>query len=84
MARVLGLRLLTLDATISLMPAEVRLAAPPLTRRPQRERRALRAPLPPAREAGRRPGPEGHRLADAMRNLDEGARLLAEAQRSAP
>jgi hypothetical protein len=74
-ARLLGLRILTLHATVALVPADVRVAA-----RPAPVRAAGRAPLP-AWDARERPGPAGHRLADAVRTLDEGAEVLAAVQR---
>ena len=61
-AQVLGFRLLTLDATVVLSPAEaVSHAAPPPPRpRPARSRVAV-----------------GRNLAEATRQIDEGAALLA-------
>jgi hypothetical protein len=74
-ARVLGVRLLRLEATVVLAPADVT---------------ATRSPAPPARTLGRvvaaRPAPSrptGHRLDDAVRSLEEGAKLLAQARRGA-
>ncbi len=59
-ARVLGIRLLTVDATVMLRPAEAApRAAPPPVRRP-RPRVAV-----------------GRSLAEATRQIDEGAALLA-------
>jgi hypothetical protein len=75
-ARLLGLRILRLDATVALVPAGVSVATPA---------DPDRAPLAPARSSGNsrgRAGAVGHRLTDAVRNLDEGARLLAEVQRN--
>ena len=70
-ARLLGLRLLTIDASIVLVPADVMAASP--------------ASQPPApRSAGpsrRRSGATGPRLAQAVRSLDEAAELLAETRR---
>ncbi|MEP6953026.1 MAG: hypothetical protein ABI950_03050 [Solirubrobacteraceae bacterium] len=59
-ARVLGVRLLTLDATVVLTPAEV----------------APRAASPSARRPRRRVA-VGRSLAEATRQIDEGAALLA-------
>jgi hypothetical protein len=73
-ARLLGMRILTLDATVLLAPADLR-AATPLVRD-----RAAHAPARPSGDSPVRPGSAGHRLADAVRTLDEGARLLAEVQ----
>jgi hypothetical protein len=70
LAHVLGLRLLRLEATVVLIPADVSTSTPP--------RRAARRPsstLPPRRSAVPRRG-----LADAARDIDEGARLLAHAR----
>jgi hypothetical protein len=74
-ARVLGLRLLTVDASIVLAPADVRPASP--------------AALPPAEHPGRRssaPSPRrsvaaGPRLAQAVRSINEAAEVLAETRR---
>jgi hypothetical protein len=68
-ARLLGLRLLKLDATVVLMPADVgaQRAAP-------RDPPALDG-LPPARLY-----PAGRGLAEAIRHLDEGEELLAQAR----
>lgn len=74
-ARLLGLRILTLDATVVLVPADVSAAKPPVQRR---------AAYAPARSSGHSPGRAAsarHGLVDAVRNLDEGSRLLAEVQR---
>jgi hypothetical protein len=74
-ARLLGMRILTLNATVALVPADVTAGTSAV------QDRATRAP---ARSSGDSRGPAGsvgHRLADAVRNLDEGARLLAEVQR---
>ena len=65
-ARLLGLQLLTIDATVVLAPAEV--TAP-----------SSAAPDPPRRTSGRS---SRHALAEAVRSIDEGAQLLAEARRN--
>lgn len=81
MARLLGIRLLKLDATIVVVPADVtaRPAAPHASPRP-----AL-APAPaPAMPPARRPGTVGGGLAEAVRRIDEGAAILAEVRRTAP
>jgi hypothetical protein len=69
LARLLGIRLLKLDATVVLMPADVaaRYAAPHAPP-------ALDA-LPPTRLY-----PAGRGLAEAIRHLNEGEELLAEAR----
>ncbi len=74
-ARLLGLRLLRIDASIVLVPADIRPAAP--------------AALPPAQHTGRRsaaPAPRrsvaaGPRLAQAVRSINEAAAVLAETRR---
>ncbi len=75
LARVMGIRLLTIDATLALVPADITTSSS--------------AALPPARAS--RPGPvvtpgrsrvAGHGLAEAVRNINEGAELLAEARRN--
>lgn len=65
-ARLLGLRLLTIDATVVLAPAEV--TAP-----------SSATHDPPQRTSGRS---SRHVLAEAVRSIDEGAELLAEARRN--
>jgi hypothetical protein len=69
LARLLGIRLLKLDATVVLMPADVAAwsAAP-------RDLPALDGP-PPTRLY-----PAGRGLAEAMRHINEGEELLAEAR----
>jgi hypothetical protein len=76
-ARLLGMRLLTLDAKVALVPADVTVAGP-RSREP-----AVRVPaLSSGNSRGRADRAGGHRgLADAVRNLNEGERLLAEVQR---
>jgi hypothetical protein len=81
-ARVLGLRLLTLDATIALVPTDVTAAAPAVDDGARCVDRAAHASGGRSGNSGWRSGPAGHGLADAVRNLDEGAKLLAEVQRN--
>jgi hypothetical protein len=76
LARVMGLRLLTIDATVALVPADISTSSSP-------------AHMPPARAVGRspvirpgRPRVAGHGLAEAVRSINEGAELLAEARRN--
>ena len=76
LGRVLGVRVLTLRATIVLAPASVSTAAA--------------GGDPPARVDGRRPRAAparrragGRELAEAVRRIDEGAEVLAEARRRA-
>jgi hypothetical protein len=73
-ARLLGIRLLKLDATVVIAPADVTAPSP-----------AARDPLarPPARSLDARPnrsGEVGRGLAEAVRSIDEGAALLAQAR----
>jgi hypothetical protein len=75
-ARLLGMRILRLDATVALVPADVRVAPPPI------RDRVAHAPGGSSGDSRGRAGSVGPRLADAVRNLDEGARLLAEVQRN--
>jgi hypothetical protein len=73
-ARLLRIRLLRLDATVVIAPADVtmRRSAPAAVRRAART-------SPPAPS-----GPSGRRgLAEAVRTIEEGAAILAEARRSA-
>jgi hypothetical protein len=68
------MRLLTLDATISIVPADA--AASPS--RPHRSRGLT--PVRPRRVAPARSQALGRGLADAVRSIDEGAELLAGAR----
>jgi hypothetical protein len=70
LARLLGLRILRLEATMVLTPADVK----PSTG-PQRVARRPSSASPLRRSASPRRG-----LADAARDLDEGARLLEQAR----
>jgi hypothetical protein len=75
-ARLLGLRLLSIDATVVLVPADVAAPSPGGHAPPQ---------PPSARSTGappRRSGAAGHGLAEAVRSISEGAELLAEARRN--
>ena len=79
-ARLLGMRILTLDATVALVPADVA-AATRAIQDGEREGRAGRVSARHFRDPRGRSGSLGPRLADAVRNLDEGAKLLGEAKR---
>ncbi len=70
-ARLLGMRLLKLDATVVLHPAEVSPVPPQRPGEPRARSRAGRV----------LPAPGARGLADAVRSIDEGAALLAEARR---
>ena len=65
-ARLLGIRLLKIDATVVLAPAEITASPAP-----------VHDPVPhmPARSAR-------HGLAEAVRSINEGAELLAEVRRN--
>ena len=74
LARLLGIRLLKLDATVLVGPADVTGSSGP---------RALRV-LPAGHHSVPRAqmnAAAGRGLADAIRNINEGAELLAEARR---
>jgi hypothetical protein len=73
-ARLLGLRLLTVDATIVLVPADVRATSP--TAHLPAER-----PAPRSSPAPRRSVAAGPRLAQAVQNINEAADVLAETRR---
>ena len=76
LGRVLGVRILTLRATIVLAPASVTAAAADHDKPSGVDARHSR-PAPTRRRAG------GRELAEAVRRIDEGAELLAEARRRA-
>ena len=80
-ARLLGMRILTLEATVAVVPAAVAAATPALQDGAAREGRAGRVFARPSRDRRGRSGSLGPRLADAVRNLDEGAELLVAAKR---
>ena len=76
LARLLGIKLLKLEATVVVVPAEV--TAPPSAPRELPARASARSSGgPPARR-----GAVGRGLAEAVRNINEGAELLAEAERN--
>jgi hypothetical protein len=77
-ARLLGVRLLRLNATVVIAPADV--TAQPSARHDSRPRTRTR-PLgvPPSRSA-----PVGGGLAQAVQRIDESAAILAEARRPVP
>jgi hypothetical protein len=77
LGRVLGVRILTLRATVVLAPADVTPASADRDALPRRADARPSRPAPPRR----RPG--GRELAEAVRRIDEGAELLAEARRRA-
>jgi hypothetical protein len=71
-ARLLGIRLLTIDATVVLAPAAV--TAPSL---PAHERASVRF----SGMSRNRSGATGHRLAEAVQSINEGMELLAATRR---
>jgi hypothetical protein len=76
LARLLRLRLLTVDASVLLLPAGLSSPAPPIA--PTQERRN---PEEPRRQLTPR-GSGGNTLADAIRSIDEGSELLAQTRRN--
>ena len=76
LARVLGIRLLTVDATVAIAPADVTAPSPA----PRRSR--TRTWARPAGVAPARSGAVGRGLAEAVRSIDEGAAILAETRRT--
>jgi hypothetical protein len=77
LGRLLGVRILTLRASVVLAPAEVTSASS--AHHDLAVRAAARSsPVAPTR----RPPVAGHGLAEAVRRIDEGAELLAEARRN--
>ena len=76
LGRVLGVRILTLRATVVLAPADVTARSADRDGPSQADARPHRA-APARRRAG------GRELAEAVRRIDEGAQLLAEARRRA-
>jgi hypothetical protein len=73
-ARLLGLRLLTVDASIVLVPAEVSAS-------PAAHPAATRPPPRSSVPAPRRTIVAGPRLAQAVRSINEAAEVLAETRR---
>ena len=83
LARVLGVRLLKLDTTVILAPAEVQVPAARAAPANGRPAKPASASTPtPVRAAARRSGPAGRALADAVRSVNEGAELLALSRRN--
>jgi hypothetical protein len=73
-ARVLGIRILTINTTLVLVPAAVRSpSSAPLQRSTYTSARSSSIPPRPS-------GAAGHRLARAVQSINEGAELLATAQ----
>jgi hypothetical protein len=68
LARLLGIRLLRIEASVAVIPAAVAPARTDLHG----------SPVPPPRRAAA----PGAGLADAIRSIEEGAQLLAEARRN--
>ncbi|HEV7773748.1 MAG TPA: hypothetical protein VGO48_10725 [Conexibacter sp.] len=76
-ARLLGLRLLTLEATVVVVPAEV--TAPTHTIDGTQSRAPARSDGAPPERAG-----AVSSLAEAVRRIDEGAAILAEVRATRP
>jgi hypothetical protein len=74
-ARLLGIRLLTIDATVVLAPADV--TAPSVAAHDPPRRPSVR----PSGISRNRSAATGRGLAEAVRSINEGAELLAEARR---
>jgi pyridoxal biosynthesis lyase PdxS len=75
-ARLLGLRLLTLEATVVVVPAEVTAPAHTIDGTPRAPARSDGVPPERAGAAGS--------LAEAVRRIDEGAAILAEVRAARP
>jgi hypothetical protein len=75
-ARLLGIPLLKVEATIVLAPAGLTAAASPLRDLP------IGSSARPSRAASTRPEHSRQALAEAVRTINEGAELLAEARRN--
>jgi hypothetical protein len=74
-ARLLGIRLLTIDATVVLAPADV--TAPSVAAHDPPQRASVRS----SGILRHRSAATGHGLAEAVRRINEGVELLAEARR---
>lgn len=74
-ARLLGIRILTIDATVVLAPADV--AAPSVAAHDPPQRASVR----PSGISWNRSAATGHRLADAVQSINEGMELLAATRR---
>ena len=74
-ARLLGIRLLTIDATVVLAPADV--TAPSVAAHDPPQRASVRSSgIPRSRSAA-----TGHGLAEAVQSINEGRELLAATRR---
>jgi len=74
-ARLLGVRLLTIDATVVLAPGDV--TVPPVAAHDLPQRASARSPgLSRSRSAA-----TGHRLTEAVQSINEGMELLAATRR---
>ena len=74
-ARLLGIRLLTIDATVVLAPADV--TAPSVAADPPQHPSVLRS----SGISRNRSAVTGHRLAEAVQSINEGMELLATTRR---
>jgi hypothetical protein len=75
LARLFGLKLLKLDATVLVLPAHVSGSSSPPSL-------VIHTSPAPRRRTTRNSAADNPRLADAVERLDEGARLLEEARRN--
>jgi hypothetical protein len=75
-ARLLGIRLLTIDATVVLVPADV--TAQSISAHDPPKRTSARPSVVPAKRSAR----AGRGLADAVRSINEGEELLAQTRRN--
>lgn len=82
LARVLGIRLLTLDATVMLVPADVTAPSSEPHSSPAPHDSPARTPARSSDVPRAQSGAVGRGLADAVRSINEGAALLAEARRN--
>lgn len=74
LARLFGLKLLKLDATVLVLPADGESSSAPSL--------VLHTSPIPRRQTTGNSAADNRRLADAVENLNEGARLLEEARRN--
>jgi hypothetical protein len=74
-ARLLGIRLLTIDATVVLAPADV--TGPSVAAHGPPQRASVRS----SRLSRNRSTATGHALAEAVQNINEGMELLAATRR---
>ena len=76
-ARVMGIRLLSLDATVVLVPADLTASPPAVVDAPAQAPATRPSAVPRARSRT-----AGRGLAEAVRSIDEGAEILSRTQRN--